>query len=242
AMVLKKMMWTGVTIAAALTIGAPSSAFAQAGGAPAPAQRGAAPAGGGQGGGRGRGVQYFTPAPGAKDLKSTLFNWGWYMGQLRSNEEYDVQMTLEYTGKGTVQLDGQPCNATKYRTSISYRDSAERVQIVGTRPNGQSCNTIEDLSGGYTWNEDIPGAELIAGKGKATPMPNTVEERMIRLWASPQGAWKAAMFGTASNPNAPDMTPRPQKLAADVMTIGKTSVTWAGNTPTITFPIPGVPT
>jgi hypothetical protein len=164
------------------------------------------------------------------------------MGMLRSDQEYDVLMTLEYTGKGTMQVDGQPCNLTKYRTSISYRDSAERIQIVGTRPNGQSCNTIEDLNGAYAWNEDIPGAELIAGKGKATPMPNTVEERMIRLWASPQGTWKAAMFGTASNPNAPDMTPRPQKLAADVMTIGKTSVTWDGNKPTVTFPIPGVPT
>jgi hypothetical protein len=250
-MALKKLMWTGVAIAATLTIGAPSSAFAQAGAAPAAGAAQGGGTGGGPGaagaqaGGRGRGrggPTYFTPAPGAKDLKSTLFNWAWYMGQLRSNEEYDVLMTLEYTGKGTVQLDGQPCNLTKYRMSISYRDSAERIQMVGTRPNGQSCNTIEDLSGAYAWNEDIPGAELIAGKGKATPMPNTVEERMIRLWASPQGAWKSAMFGTASNPNAPDMTPRPQKLAADVMTIGKTSVTWEGNKPSITFPIPGVPT
>jgi hypothetical protein len=236
----KRVTWTSVAIAATFMIGVPSLSSAQARGA-APAAGDQAPAQG-QGRGRGRGVAYFNPAPGAKDLKSTLFNWAWYMGQLRSNEEYDVLMTLEYTGKGTAQVDGQPCNLTKYRMSISYRDSAERIQMVGTRPNGQSCNTIEDLSGAYAWNEDIPGAELIAGKGKATPMPNTVEERMIRLWASPQGAWKAAMFGTASNPNAPDMTPRPQKLAADVMTIGKTSVTWAGNTPTITFPIPGVPT
>ncbi len=234
----KRMIWTGVAIAATFMIGVPSLSRAQA--------RGAAPAAGdqaqAQGRGRGRGVSYFTPAPGAKDLKSVLFNWAWYMGQLRSNEEYDVQMTLEYTGKGTVQLDGQPCNVTKYRTSISYRESAERIQIVGTRPNGQSCNTIEDLSGAYAWNEDMPGAEHIPGNGKATPMPNTVEERMIRLWASPQAAWKSAMFGTASNPNAPDMTPRPQKLAADVMTVGKTSVTWEGNKPVVTFPIPGVPT
>ncbi len=27
-------------------------------------------------------------------------------------------------------------------------------------------------------------------------MPATVEERMIRLWAGPQGAFKAAMAGT----------------------------------------------
>src|SRR5262245_60217604 len=240
----KRMMWTGVAIAAALTISVPSSALAQAGGAPAaaPAQggRGAGPGGGGaQGAGRGRGLgPSYTPAAGAKDLKAVLFNWGWYMGMLRSNEEYDVLMTLEYTGKGTVQVDGQPCNATKYRTSISYRDSGERVQITGTRPNGQSCSRVEVLSGAYTWNEDIPGAELIAGKGKATPMPATVEERMIRLWASPQGAWKAAMAGTS---DVPQMAPRPQQVPADVMTAGKTSVAWEGNKPVVTFPIPGVP-
>src|SRR5262245_42730229 len=103
----KLTIWTSVAIAAALTIGAPSSAFAQAGGAPAaaPAQggRGAAPAGGGgQGAGRGRGFggPTYTPAAGAKDLKAVLFNWAWYTGMLRSNEEYDVLMTLEYTGKG----------------------------------------------------------------------------------------------------------------------------------------------
>ena len=38
------------------------------------------------------------------------------------------------------------------------------------------------------------------------------------------------------------MTPRPQRLPADVMTVGKTSVAWAGNKPVVTFPIPGVPT
>jgi hypothetical protein len=36
------------------------------------------------------------------------------------------------------------------------------------------------------------------------------------------------------------MTPRPQRLPADVMTVGKTSVAWVGNKPVVTFPIPGV--
>jgi hypothetical protein len=244
----KRMMWTGVAIAGALAIGAPSSAFAQAPGATpaaAPAQRGAgggpgtAPQGGGRG--RGRGGPSYTPAKDAKDLKAVLFNWAWYMGMLRSDQEYDVLMTLEYTGKGTMQVNGQPCNLTKYRTSISYRASGERVQITGTRPNGQSCNNVEVLSGAYAWNEDIPGAELVAGQGKATPMPSTVEERMIRLWASPQGAWKAAMAGT-EDPKAPDLTARPQRVPADVMTAGKTSLVWENNKPVLTFPIPGVPT
>jgi hypothetical protein len=241
---LRKMFGTSVAIAVALTISAPSSASAQArGAAPAatPAQGGAGAGGGGaQGGGRGGrgGAALYTPAAGAKDLKAVMFNWAWYTGMLRSSEEYDLLMSLEYVGKGTVQVDGQPCNATKYRRSISYQVSGERIQITGTRPNGQSCSTVEVLSGAYAWNEDIPGAELIAGKGKATPMPATVEERMIRLWASSQGAWKSAMFGTSETPQ---MAARPQRIPADVMMAGKTSVAWVGNKPVLTFPIPGVP-
>ena len=162
------------------------------------------------------------------------------MGMLRSTEEYDLMMSLVYEGTGTIQLNGQPCNVTKYRSDISYQTSGERIRITGTRPNGQSCSTIEVLSGAYTWNEDIQGAELVAGQGKATPMPATVEERMIRLWANPQGAWKSAVFGTQDT-NTPQVAARPQRVPADVMTVHKTSVTWSGNKPVLTFPIPGVP-
>jgi hypothetical protein len=225
--VLRKIFGTSVAIAVALTISTLSSAFAQA-----PA---AAPA---QGGGRGGEAPLYTPAAGAKDLKAVLFNWAWYTGMLRSTEERDLMMTLEYQGKGTVQVDGQPCNVTKYRTSISYQTSGERIQYTGTRPNGQACSNVEVLSGAYAWNEDIPGAELVPGKGKATPMPATVEERMIRLWAGPQGAFKAAMAGTS---DLPEMAPRPQRVPADVMKAGKTSVAWEGGKPVVTFPIPGVP-
>jgi len=159
---------------------------------------------------------------------------------LRSTEEYDLIMSLVYEGTGTIQVDGQPCNVTRYRADISYQTSGERIRITGTRPNGQSCSDIEVLSGAYAWNEDIQGAELVPGEGKATPMPATVEERMIRLWAGPQAAWKSAMAGT-SYPNPPQMAARPQRVPADAMTVGKTSVTWVGNKPVLTFPIPGVP-
>src|SRR4030095_5250137 len=234
----KRMMWTGVAIVATLMISVPSLSSAQ--------DRGAAPAAGaqdpaqGRGGRGGRGgAPLYTPAPGAKDLKAVLFNWAWYTGMLRSSEEYDLLMSLDYQGKGTMQVGGQPCNVTMYRSDISYQTSGERIRITGTRPNGQSCSTIEVLSGAYAWNEDIQGAELVPGKGKATPMPATVEDRMIRLWSGPQGAFKAAFAGTS---DPPSMTPRPQLLAADVMTIGKTSVAWVGNKPVLTSPIPGVPT
>ncbi len=235
-MTSRRTVWMRVAIGAALAASAAFMASAQG-----PAGDGQARGGGGKGKGRGRGrgAPLYTPAPGAKDLKSVLFNWAWYMGMLRSSEERDLMMTLEYQGKGTMQVDGQPCNVSKYRTSITYQNSGERIQITGTRPNGQSCSSIENLSGAYAWNDDIPGAELVAGKGKATPMPATVEERMIRLWAGPQGAFKAAMAGTS---DPPEMAPRPQSVPADVMKAGKTSVAWEGNTPVVTFPIPGVPT
>ena len=205
------MMWTSVAIVATLMIGVPSLSGAQDRGAgPAAGAQAPAQGGGGRGGGRG-GAPPYTPAAGAKDLKAVLFNWAWYTGMLRSSEEYDLLMTLDYQGKGTMQVGGQPCNVTMYRSDISYQRSGERIRITGTRPNGQSCSTIEVLSGAYAWNEDIQGAELVPGQGKATPMAATVEERMIRLWASPQGAFKAAFAGTS---DPPSMTPRPQRLAA----------------------------
>ena len=240
----KRLMWTRVAIVAALMtlmISVPSLSSAQVRSAPTATAAGDQGAGAQRrGGGRG-GEPEYTPAAGAKDLKSVLFNWAWYTGMLRSTEERDLLMTLVYQGKGTVQVDGQPCNVTMYRSDISYRASGERVRITGTRPNGQSCSRIEVLSGAYTWNEDIQGAELVPGQGKATPMPAAVEERMIRLWANPQGAWKAAIAGTQYQ-TPPDVAARPQRVPADVMTAGKTSVKWDGNKPVLTFPIPGVPT
>ncbi len=220
--VLRKTLGTSA-LAVALTIWALPNADAQ---------------GQGKGKGKGKGATQYTPAAGAKDLKAVLFNWAWYMGMLRSSEERDLIMSLDYQGKGAVQVDGQPCNATKYRMSISYQWSGERIQYTGTRPNGQACSNIEVLSGAYSWDEDIPGAELVPGKGKAKPMPAAVEERMIRLWAGPQGAFKAAMAGTS---DPPEMAPKPQLVPADVAKAGKTSVAWEGNKPVLTFPIPGVP-
>ena len=159
--VQKRMMWTGVATAVALMIGAPFVAGAQDQDEFGPVFSTAPPTGEGRRG-PGGGAEY-TPEPGAKDLKSVLFNWAWHMGMLRSTEEYDLLMTLVYEGTGTVQLNGQPCNVTRYRSDISYQKNGERIRITGTRPNGQSCDTIEVLSGAYTWNEDIMGAELEPG-------------------------------------------------------------------------------
>jgi hypothetical protein len=231
------IMWTRVAIGAALMITALSTASAQAPtGAPAPA---GAQAPQGQGQVREPPPPY-RPAAGAKDLRSVLFNWTWYLGMLRGVDEHELIVSLEYQGKGTMQVDGQPCTLTKYRVSTNYQTPGQRIQYTCTRPNGQAYSAIEVLSEGYAWNEDTLGAEIIpGGKGKATPMPAAVQERIIRLWASPQGAPKAAIMAAAE---LKELGPNPGTLLQDgAATAGKTSLSWEGSKPVVTFPIPGVP-
>jgi hypothetical protein len=92
-----------------------------------------------------------------------------------------------------------------------------RVQYTCTLPNGQSRKAIEVVSGEFAWDEDIVGAGLVPGRGTATPNRAALNERLIRLWSSPQGAPKAA---TASGEN--------------------TKVAMEGGKPVVTFPIPSV--
>jgi len=160
----------------------------------------------------------YTPAPGAKDLKAVLFNWFWHMGMLRGPQEIEAVATLEHKATGTMQVDGQPCKVTSYRVSTNYQVPGQRIQYTCTRPNGQEYKAIEVVSGQYAWDEDILGAELAAGRGKATPRPAALGERLIRLWAGPQGAPKAAAAG------------------AD-----KTTISHDTGKPVVTYPIPGVP-
>ena len=181
----------------------------------------------------------YRPAKGAKDLRAVLFNWTWYMGMLRGVDEHELISSLEYQGKGITQVDGQPCTLTKYRTSTSYQTPGQRVQYTCTRANGQTVSAVEVVSGPYAWNEDVAGAEIVPGKGKATPMPDAVQERLIRLWASPQGAPKAAI--AALSPTA-QLGANPATLLKDgVDKVGETSLSWEGGKPVVTYPIPGVP-
>lgn len=189
--------------------------------------------------GRGGGPPLFTPAPDAKDLKSVLHNWTSHMGMLRGVEEHELAVSLEYEGSGTIQVDGQACTLQQFRTSTNYQTPGQRTQFTCTLPNGQTRTAIEVVSGQYAWNEDIVGAEIIAGKGTATPVPDAVTERLIRLWASPQGAPKAAMAGAGISLMAMDRD-LGRILQADTATIGQTSVAWEGGKPVVTYPIPGV--
>jgi hypothetical protein len=192
-----------------------------------------------QGPGRGRVAEPYTPAKDAKDLKSVLFNWMRNEGMLKGHDERDMVAMLEYQGKGTIQVDGQPCTLTKYRASTNYQTFSQRIQYTCTRANGQTYSNVEVVSGLYAWDEDTPGAEIGPTKGKVTPMPATVQERLIRLWASPQGAPKAAVAGTT---DTFWLGKNPGTLFADgVAKVDQTSVSWENGKPVVSFPIPSVP-
>jgi hypothetical protein len=213
------MIWTSVALAIVFMIGGPFTASAQ--------------------GPRGAVAEPYTPAADAKDLKAVLFKWMWAMGMLKGHDERDMVASLEYQGKGTIQVDGQPCTLTKYRASTNYQTFSQRIQYACTPPNGETYSNIEVVSGLYAWNEDTPGAEIGATKGKTIPTPGTVQERLVRFWASPQGAPKAAVAGTTKTFW---LGANPGTLFADgVAKVGQTSVSWENGKPVVTFPLPCVP-
>jgi hypothetical protein len=212
------------------------------GGPPPQGRAGGGPGRGGPGGAFGAGP--FTPTAGAKDMKSVLFNWAWRMGMLRSGNESELVKTLDYHAEGgTMQVDGQPCTLTKYRVQANYQVPGYRVQVECTRSNGQKYANVETVSGDFAWDEDMPGAELVAGKGKATPKQAALQERLIRLWASPHGAVKAAIAGAAGLPPSESFGQNPAVLLDKQTAAGAKSTTtlsWQGEKAVVTFPIPGV--
>jgi len=215
----RRISWIGVALGVALAMGVPAAAGAQT------------PPGAST-------TEPYTPAKDAKDLKAVLFNWMWHTGMLKGHDERDMVASLEYQGKGTIQVDGQPCTLTKFRASTNYQTFSQRIQYACTRANGQKYSNIEVVSGPYAWNEDGVGAEIGPQKGKTTPVAAAAQERLIRIWGSPQGAAKAALAGTIDNWL---LGANPGTLFADgVAKVRETSVSWDSGKPVVTFPIPGI--
>jgi hypothetical protein len=167
------------------------------------------------------------------------------MGMLRSGAESELVKTLDYhAAGGTMQVNGQPCTLTKYRIQANYQVPGWRTQIECTFKNKETYKNVETLSGEYAWDEDMPGAELVPGKGKATPQPATLEERRIRLWASPHGAPKAAIAGATGMPASESFGENPAVLLDNQAKAGARSTTtleWQGEKAVLTFPVPDVP-
>ena len=117
----------------------------------------------------------------------------WHMGMLRGLYEIDGVASLEIKkATGTIRVGNQPCTLANYRASIEYWLPGMRAQYTCTTPDRQIHKGVEVVSGTFAWDEDTPGAGLVAGKGTATAKPSTLNERLIRIWSSPQGAAKAA--------------------------------------------------
>src|SRR5262249_5359714 len=152
-------------------------------------------------------------------------NWMWGMGMLKGTDERDMVASLEYQSRaGTIQVDGQTCALTTFRASTNDQTYSQRIQYSCTRPNGQKWSNVEVASGCSPWTGGTVGAEIGPTKGKATPMPAAVQERLIRIWASPQGAAKAALAGTTETWW---LGTTPGTLFADgVAKVRDTSVSW----------------
>jgi len=234
----RNIRWTPAALVLLIAFGLSSAATAQQ--APAAGQgRAGGPGGAAAPGGGGRGGAPYTPAAGAKDLRAVMFNWMWHQGILRGADERDMVATLEYQGTGTIQVDGQPCTLSKFRESTNYQTFSQRIQYTCTRPNKQTVSNIEAVSWHYAWNEDTVGAEIAGTKGKVAAMPPAVQERLIRIWANPQGAAKSALAGTMDTWR---LGANPGTVIPDgVMKAGSTALSFdAAGKPVLTFPIPGV--
>ena len=74
-----------------------------------------------------------------------------------------------------------------YRVSTNYQVPGQRVQYTCTRANGQELKAIEVVSGQFAWDEDVVGAEIVAGRGKATPRPTALAEAPDSTLGEPAG-------------------------------------------------------
>ena len=156
------------------------------------------------------------------------------LGMIRSPQRIDAIGTMEYWGTGSAYSYGQqfkpdgawPPMKVTYHASISYQVPAMRVDMMRSNPDGPyqgggglpfvaPQRQVQVVSGGFSWNEPVPGGGFIKGT-TATPAPGTVEERMLQFWSTPHGSLKAAALAGAN-----------------------TKVTTENGRTVLTFPLPG---
>jgi len=132
------------------------------------------------------------------DLKTILKSMGNGLGVLRGVQEVDSLMTVEYWATGSMRevgpkTIGAPVQLKSYYGAIAYDFPAMRVDI--TRASGAAPQReIQVVSGTFAWNEvDKIGGGLVPGWGSAVPASNTATDRLLRLWMTPFGVYKAAV-------------------------------------------------
>lgn len=150
------------------------------------------------------------PASAVRDLNTVLYDWANYMGMLKGPREVEAIATLELWGTGTIALNGLPCKMTQYRASINYQFPGMREDVTCMGSDGTLHHEIRVVSDKFAWNEAKRGFD-------ATPAMDTVTDRLLQIWSSPQGAVKAARAGGAN-----------------------TKMLTEGGKTVLTFPVPGI--
>jgi glyoxylase-like metal-dependent hydrolase (beta-lactamase superfamily II) len=161
---------------------------------------------------RGRGAA--PPAAPTSAVAAMLKDAANALGMLRQANRMDAINTMEFWGTGTSNAIGQqyhadgpwPAFKTEWHATLSYAESAMRVDMVRNNPDGPGPiqgggflplaapqTVINVVAGKYAWNESEIGAGLVQGKGVATPAIGTTQERQLQLWSLPYGAIKAAI-------------------------------------------------
>ena len=135
--------------------------------------------------------------------------------------------TLSFTGSGANFSVGQNftpndpwprVTVKNYTALINYDTGSLRQELLremgATMPRGGGApftgeqRQIQVVSGTYAWNVLVPppapagGAPAAGGGPQAAPAPGAAVERMLMLWATPQGFVKAAMANNATTKKA----------------------------------------
>src|SRR5439155_9108962 len=125
--------------------------------------------------------------------------------------------TLQFTASGKNFSVGQnytpsepwpPVTVKAYTALINYDTGSMRQELTremgSVMPRGGGApffgeqRQIQVVSGNYAWNLPAPAPNAPAGGGAAAPQPGAQLERMLALWALPQGFVKAAMANNAT--------------------------------------------
>lgn len=121
------------------------------------------------------------------------------LGLLRGNQNEDSVLAVEFWATGTMREItakgvGPEVAIKSVYGQIGYDFPGMRMDI--TRADGQ--REIQVVSSTFAWNEiDKIGGGLQPGWGSAVPAMDTVTDRLVRLWTTPIGLYKAAATATA---------------------------------------------
>jgi hypothetical protein len=129
-------------------------------------------------------------------LKDVLYKLGNGLGVLRGFQEEDSLMTVEYWGTGTMRelgpkTVGPATDVKSYHAAVAYDFPGMRVIVTRA---GAAQPEIQVVSGTFAWNDvDKVGGGLVPGYGSAVPAMDAVADRLLRLWTTPFGVYKAAV-------------------------------------------------